>query len=103
MSKNKYRCSDGTRVAKSVVDARVRKAKEMKIQIFLEEHGYLFCEVCGENNCQPIDCSHDISVDKCQKMGKTELAWDVNNITLRGRKCHEQKDGLDLRFTRCQQ
>lgn len=58
------------------------------------EHGYLFCEDCGKNNCTPIDCSHDLSVDQCKKQSKTELAWSVDNITLRGRPCHSKYDRL---------
>lgn len=97
---NRYRCSDGTMVNKSIVDRRVRIAKEKKIAEFLEQHGYLFCEDCCKNDCKPIDCSHDIPVSECQKTGRVELAWDINNITLRGRKCHQQKDGLNLKFNK---
>ena len=89
---NHYKTSDGSRVSKREVDKRVRNAKQEKINEFLEKYDYIFCEDCGNNNCVPIDCSHDISVDECQKSGRTELAWDVSNITLRGRKCHRVWD-----------
>lgn len=93
---NTYECSDGTRVLKSTIDSRVKKAKARKIDSMLLEHGYIFCEEigCGRNasSGEPIDCSHDISVDKCQKMGQSELAYDVDNITMRCRPCHRKYD-----------
>ncbi|PXX26257.1 hypothetical protein C7967_11518 [Thalassospira sp. 11-3] len=93
---NSYRMSNGERVLKSVVDRRVRQAKEQKVQNMLDEHGYIFCEEpgCGKNTNagEPIDCSHDISVNDLQKMGKTELAYDVEMITMRCRTCHRIHD-----------
>jgi hypothetical protein len=94
---NYYKTSSGERVLKSVVDTKVRQAKAVKKENFLDEYGYMFCEECGKNDCKPIDMSHDISVKQCQEEGRTELAWDVNNITLRGRKCHELHDRNGLR------
>ena len=87
-----YRTSSGERVLKSVIDLRIHRAKELKLKLFFEEHGYYFCEDCGRSDKSPLDCSHDISVDQCQKSGRTELAWDVNNITLRCRDCHRKHD-----------
>ena len=83
-----YKLSDRSRVKKSVLDRKVKEAKKEKLELFIEEHGYAFCEDCGKNDCKPIDCSHDISVKECQESGRSELAWDINNITLRGRPCH---------------
>lgn len=85
---NSYLMSNGERIKKSVIDARIRKAKEQKIEQFINDNDYVYCEDCKRNDCAPIDCSHDVSVDECQKSGRSELAWDVNNITMRGRKCH---------------
>lgn len=93
MSKNTYSCSDGTRVTKTEIDRKVHTAKDRKIEAMRDEYGYVFCEDCERNDCKPIDCSHDLSVNECQKQGKTELAWDVDNITMRGRKCHQKHDG----------
>ncbi len=87
--------SSGERISTSVCDQRIRQAKIAKLKEFEETHGYLFCEDCQRNDCKPIDCSHNISVDKAKKMGKTELCWDVENITLRGRKCHQKHDRLN--------
>ena len=94
---NHFRCSDGTRVTKAQIDRNVTKAKKLKIEEQLEAHGYNFCEEpgCGKNqNCgEPLDCSHDISVNECQNSGRAELAWDYkNNITIRCRTCHNAHD-----------
>ena len=67
--------SDGTRIAKSEIDQKVREAKQKKIDMMMEEQGYIVCEDCGRNDCVPVDCSHDISVKECQESGRTELAW----------------------------
>lgn len=95
---NHYYTSTGIRVPKKLIDSRVRKAKEHKIRSMIDTYGYVFCEECMSNDCIPVDCSHDKSVDWCQKNRQVELAWDVKNITMRGRNCHRKKDNLDLRF-----
>lgn len=96
---NTYKLSDGTRMLKSLIDKKVSEAKAQKIANMIEEYGYVFCEECKKNDCVPIDCSHNISVKECQESGKSELAWDLENITMLGRIHHAKKDGLDLRFT----
>ena len=87
-----YKTSDGERLDKSTIDYRVREAKKKKVDNQQEEHGYNFCEECLISSGVYLDCSHDISVDKCQKEGKTELAYDVDNITIRCRNCHRKHD-----------
>ncbi len=89
-----YSDSEGNRWTQQQIDRKVRQAKEQKLNEFFNTHGYYVCEDCCRNDCKPIDCSHDISVDKCKKDGKTELAWDVENITLRGRRCHMKHDKM---------
>jgi len=89
---NSYQTSDGERVTKSVIDRRVHEAKAEKIATMINDYGYVFCEDCKKNDCKPIDCSHDISVKEAQESGRTELAWDVKNITMRGRACHQKWD-----------
>lgn len=95
---SRYKMSNGEWVTKSVIDRKVREAKDLKIKLFFEEYGYIFCEECKNNEDTPIDCSHIISVDECQKSGRSELAWDLNNIRLLGRECHKKKDKLNLKF-----
>ena len=96
-----YRTSSGERVKKSVIDRRVREAKRQKLELFCDDNNTnkVWCEECGENEAYAIiDCSHDISVDECQKSGRSELAWDIDNITLRCRVCHKKHDGNILKF-----
>ena len=96
---NHYYKSDGTKVSKSTIDRMVRYAKKLKLEQQFDELGYNVCEDCFRNDCKPLDCSHDISVDECQKSGRSELAWDINNITIRGRKCHQIYDKLNIQRT----
>ena len=95
---NTYRTSSGEKIPKSIIDRRVYNAKKLKLEIQREEHGYNFCEECKQNDCKPIDCSHIISVDECQKTGQSEKAWDLNNIRILGRDCHKKYDKLNLKF-----
>lgn len=89
-----YKTSNGDRIEKSVIDHRIRQAKERKKEEFLKEHGYIFCEEvgCRTPNVGPFDRSHDMSVKECQEIGSAELAWDVDNIKYRCRKCHNIHD-----------
>lgn len=96
---NYYKTSDGERVSKKTIDYRVRVAKQQKLEQQLDRYGYNFCIVCNRNDCKPLDVSHNISVDECQKSGRSELAWDLTNMEIIGRRHHQEKDGLDLRFT----
>ncbi|WP_233901399.1 hypothetical protein [Tenacibaculum piscium] len=61
-----------------------------------DEYGYNFCENCKRSNGTYIDCSHDVSVKKAKEIGKTELCFSVDNITMLCRDCHKKKDGLSL-------
>lgn len=96
---NTYKTSDGTRLKQSTIDSRIKNAKSKKISLMQDQFGYVFCEKCGVSNGTFIDCSHDISVKECKETGRTELAFDVNNITMLCRKCHEEKDKLNVQWT----
>ena len=87
-----YRLSNGDRIQKSIIDRNVSKAKQQKLENMKDEYGYIFCEVCSKSGGEYLDCSHDISVDKCQKLGQSEKAWDTANITVRCRPCHRKHD-----------
>lgn len=89
---NTYSCSDGTRIKKSILDRRVNEAKKEKLQEQFEALGYNVCSQCGRNDDKPIDVSHTISVDECQKSGRSELAWDKSNMRVLGRRCHRLHD-----------
>ncbi len=92
--KNTYTDSYGNKYTKQEVNNNISKAKEEKLKQFYDIHGYYFCEDCGINaqNSFKLECSHNVSVKKCQELGKIELAWDVNNIKLRCHNCHLKHD-----------
>ena len=94
----RYKLSSGEYINKSIIDRKVRDVKKKKLQLHLDEHGYYFCTTCKRNDCKPIDCAHVVSVDECQKSGKSELAWDLENLILEGRFCHQKRDNLNLKF-----
>ena len=94
-----YFDSYGNAHTQAQVDRKIRKAKQQKIEIFIDNHNRQpFCQECFRNDCVPVDMSHDISVQDCKNKRMVEKAWDVTNITPRGRKCHQKKDGLTLKF-----
>jgi len=88
--------STGERITTQECDRRIRKAKQERIDIEMLEHGYVFCHDCKRSGGVRIDCSHDISVKEAKESGRTELCWDVENITMLCRQCHKKKDGLYL-------
>ncbi len=95
---NHYRKSNGQKISKEEIDRLVRIAKKQVIDAQFEKYGYNFCEDCGQNASTFLDCSHDVSVDDCQKNGMAEKAYDVNNITIRCRRCHQKydKNGINI-------
>lgn len=95
-----YFDSDGNAYTQAQVARKITKAKEQKIEMFRDEHNREpFCQVCFRNDCVPVDMSHDISVLESKQKRMTEKAWDVQNLTLRGRRCHQKHDKLNLKFT----
>ena len=89
---NSYKLSDGSKMEKPKIDRLKHKAKAKKLQ----QMEYPHCEECKRSSGVRLDMSHDISVDECQKSGRSELAWDVDNITMLCRSCHQKKDGLNI-------
>jgi uncharacterized Rmd1/YagE family protein len=90
---NTYKTSTGERLTKGQIDSRIRKAKAQKLDEQRKRQGYNACSDCGINSANArLDCSHDLSVKKCQEYGKTEKAYDLNNITIRCRDCHRKHD-----------
>ena len=83
-----------TKHTSAEVDALIRKAKAMKKEQMLDEHGYLECFDCKRSSGVRLDMSHDLSVKACKESREVQLAWDVNNITIRCRDCHMTHDGL---------
>ena len=97
---NTYSCSCGTRLKESVIKELIKKAKKNKLLQQFDEHGYNFCEDCGRSTGTPLDCSHSESVKSCKENGRTEKAFDVKNIKIRCRGCHQKLDGLGLKFSK---
>lgn len=85
---NSYKLSNGDYIKKSVIDARIRKAKEQLINNQLEEFNYNFCEHCKRSSGVRLECSHIESVKSCQENGRSEKAYDVSNLEVLCRDCH---------------
>ena len=90
---NTYLTSTGERLNRAQIETRIKKAKAEKIDQFTLENDYCFCEECGVNASNArIDCSHDVSVKECLETGFAEKAFDVENIKLLCRNCHNEHD-----------
>ncbi|MDB9801096.1 hypothetical protein OAB94_01840 [Flavobacteriaceae bacterium] len=98
-----FKTSQGLRLETHHIDRLMRKAKENKIERMVYEHGYVFCEDCNRSGGVRIDCSHQISVKEAKESGRAELCYDVTNLKMLCRECHQKLDGLDLKFnkTKC--
>lgn len=84
-----FELSNGERMSKANIDANVRYAKSL---VVLNDENYgRVCWGCGTNQ-PPIDCSHIISVNKCQNDGMADWAWKLENIERLCRKCHVQTE-----------
>lgn len=95
---NTYQKSDGTRITKKVIDYRIKKAKAEVLDQQIRDYGYNFCEICRRSSGVILDLAHIVSVDECQKSGYAEKAYQVSNIEVLCRSCHQERDGLDLRY-----
>lgn len=96
---NTYSTSTGERFTQSQIDAKIKKAKAEALQNQIDNYDYNFCEQCGKNGSGTyLDCSHEISVKRAKEEGKTEQAWNVKNIVIRCRKCHQKHDKLNVQF-----
>jgi hypothetical protein len=74
---NHFYTSEDERVAKSVIDARVREAKSNALSEQFWEFGYNFCTDCL-SSAGRLDCSHTISSRRSPK--------DSQNRTCLGRR-----------------
>ncbi len=94
---NTYSTTEGRRLTRSQIESRIRKAKAAVIDAQFMEHGYNFCTQCHRSD-RILDCAHKIPVKTCLENGMAELAWDVQNIRLLCRECHQRYDKLNLQF-----
>ena len=96
---NTYKSSTGERYTQNQIDRKITEAKAKVIQNQINEYGYNFCEDCGRNaSGMRLDCSHDISVKRAKEEGRTEQCWNVKNIVIRCRDCHQKHDKLNLQI-----
>jgi hypothetical protein len=89
-----YTMSNGEYISQSKIERLITKAKAQALENQFEEFRYNFCEQCGISSGTYLDCSHDISVKKAKDNGMAEQCFNVGNITILCRKCHQIKDGL---------
>jgi membrane protease subunit (stomatin/prohibitin family) len=96
---NTYQTSNGERFTQSQIERKITEAKAKALEKQCNEHDYNFCENCGRNASNTrLDCSHGISVKRAKEEGKTEQCWNVGNIEILCRACHQIKDKLHLQF-----
>lgn len=90
---NSFKASTGERVPKDEIGRKIKKAKAKFLEMFLDEHGYYFCE--GEDHdgtCGQLSISHVVSVNEAQNSGRAELCWSTANFKLLCIKCHQKVD-----------
>jgi hypothetical protein len=96
---NFYKTSTGEKFTTAQIETKMRVAKAAALEKQFDAHDYNFCEQCGRNSSNTrLDCSHDISVKKAKENGQTEQCWNVGNITILCRDCHQIKDKLNTQF-----
>ena len=95
---NTYSTSDGKRLTTSQIEYKIRKAKELNLELQFINHGYNFCETCKRNDCKPITNAHIISVKEAKETGRVELCWDLDNLVIEGMKCHQLRDKLNIQW-----
>lgn len=86
--KNTVQCSDGQRLSRLALELNIKLAKILyreKMQV----EGKYYCEVSGVAG-EDLDTSHIVSVDDCIKQGKSEHAYNDENLELLTRKEHEK-------------
>lgn len=98
MNKPTYSDSNSNRYTTEQIDYRINKAGVEKLDLQFMDHGYNFCTRCKRNDCRPIDVSHTISRKEAKENGMVEVLWDLDNLEILGRGCHQKKDKLDLKF-----
>lgn len=96
---NSYICTDGSKVTQAQIERKMRVAKEKLINNQRESFGYNFCVKCKRSSGVRFDCSHIVSIKQAKELSATQKCWDVNNMRVLCRPCHQKFDGLDLKFT----
>jgi len=95
MSKPTYECSDGTRLTKVQVNYLVTAAKADFLEDFRDKYDFHYCEGCKRSTGVRLTCSHIVSVDQCQKAGRTEVAFSKYDLELLcSERCHPKAELL---------
>ena len=95
---NTYSDSFGNRHTTHQIERKIKKSALELLEMQFIEHGYNFCQSCLRNDCKPIDVSHTISRKKAKENGCVEVLWAYDNLEILGRKCHKEKDGLNIKL-----
>ena len=82
--------SNGDKIEKKTLDARISKAKDKYSANFEAEEGYIYCERHKRNDCRGISRSHIISVNECQNSARAELAYCEHNLEHLCQVAHEE-------------
>jgi len=93
---NTYSDNKGNRYTTPQIEQKIKKSALLKLEIQFVEYGYNFCEQCKRNDCKPIDVSHTVSRKTAKENATVELLWDLDNLEILGRRCHQKKDKLNL-------
>jgi hypothetical protein len=80
---NKYRCSDGHIVSQRFINSRL---SSMRIRMIMENE--LMCQAYPSEKANDFD--HTISQKRCKQLGKTELIWSPENISISSRLAHAE-------------
>ena len=94
MGKPTYKTSSGERYTTEQINRKSDKAAKLLLELQFINSGYNFCQKCMRNDCKPIDVSHTISRKEAKENGCVEQIWNLDNLEILGRKCHQIKDKL---------
>ncbi len=106
---NHIHTSTGETLTRAEFNRRVNEAKEKKIQDQLNRFDFNFCEDCSKEgriskiriggiDFDFLDSSHEISVKECIELGRAELAYNIDYLTIRCRYHHRIFDKSNLKF-----
>jgi len=96
---NHYKDSSGNSWTTAQINRKFSNVASLKFKNQIVEHGYNFCEECKRNASNTkLDPAHIVSIKKAKETGRAELCWDINNLRILCRKCHQDFDKLNLRF-----
>ena len=81
-SKKNNKCSDGSMVSQQFINSKLSKLRK-SISKKIESKR---CEAYPQLEANDLD--HTISQKRCKHLGKSELIWDVKNMSISSREAH---------------